>query len=396
MKIELPSVKNVGSLEILLASYPILVAYQYGFLRFDVLILLIMSAISFAKRKIILKNKRLTLIFLYVILHEFIWLFVTGGSQTQINNIISLVVIIGSVFIIVPAIDAVKLKNSFYLIGLIVMAGLLYHVLVLARGGSITPIQIPFLPDMGADSRFHEIYDNRPTSFFEEPAGAAVYLLVPFWFSLRDAKYLWSAVIGLFVLLSTSTNGIVFLAILSITYVGTQKLRWWNVVLIMIVGIGLGYIYLTNSAFEVGREKIEGTEYEQTSRLFNGPEIVTHMPSEDLIMGMPYHTIEDYYKSNSLKDAILLESHKGFYFVSAIWYIIIKYGIVGFLIFGFFYLWLFQRGKQIWPYLIVVLIGMVSSSTILNGGWAYQTIILLSLANTWSPLQRRTLRNNFK
>ena len=383
MTVFFPSIKRIGLLELLLAFYPILMLYQYGLLRFDVFVLIVMAIVALRRRKGALKETTFYMLCMFVLIHDFIWLFVADGGPSQINNYISVFLTFASIIIIVPAIEIDKLKDSFYLVALVVIGGLAYHLVQLTIGKTISPIRIPFFPNLGEESRFSEFYHDRPTSFFTEPGGAAAYLLVPLLFALREKRYVWSFVLGLFVLLTGSTNGVVLLVALFLVFFITQNNKLRYKITIVLVGAILGYFFMLNPIFDVGRNKISETTYETSSRLYNGPEIVMHMPFEDLILGMPFHTVDDYYVSGGLHGAVLIEDIRGTYFVSTIWKIIIRYGFIGLLFFLLFYISVFKKGRQIWPYLATVLIAMISSSSLFNGTWAFQSILLLSLGNAW-------------
>lgn len=367
---------KIGPLEFLFAMYPILVAYNYGPLRFDMLILLIMLFLALQKKKGYLHFKPLLFLSIFILAHELIWFVVTGGSITQLNNFISIVLFISALFVITPALDSQKMINSISIVSLFVVLGLIYHLLILQTGSTVSPLRI--LPDPGADSRFHEI-STRPTSFFEEPSGFITYMLMPLLFSLIEKKYVLTGIVAIFILLSTSTNGIVFLFLMLIIYILTQRISKMAIVTIVIGGIALGYLFMNNEAFEKGRDKLETTEYDQTSRLYNGPEVVFNMPTEHLYLGIPYHTIDEYYlKTRYLKDVVLLESHSGAFFVSSFWLIIIKYGIVGLFLVLYLYVSILKRTKLIWPYMIIFIVAMFSQSTFLNSGWTFQLIFMMA------------------
>ena len=103
------------------------------------------------------------------------------------------------------------------------MVGLLYQWGLIAAGGEVRPIQLPFL-DMG-ESRL-ETFSVRPSSFFMEPAAYVAFMYLPLAFSLIERKFIWTAAIILSEFLTTSTTGLLTSFIVLIVYVFTQKVNF--------------------------------------------------------------------------------------------------------------------------------------------------------------------------
>lgn len=365
--------------EILLALYPVLCGYTFYGLPMSLLLLLIIDGLAIIRSGKILKHKFLMYFVLFVLLHELLILFLTGVNTTKINNFVGLIIFTVSIFIIVPSINIDKYKNAFYLLAFIYTVGIIYHSILIYSGHTVSPIKMPFMPDPGAESRLYEVGD-RPVSFFWEPGNYASFMLFPLYFSLYSEKKYYSLLIILAIFISSSTNGVIFSLIMLIGYAFTQKLSKAQIAGIIVFGLlSISALFYLN-IFQNTKEKLLNTDYEHTIRLYNGPVIVSNMPSKHLILGIPYYSTEDYYnKTNFVKDGlIILKDHD--LFVSSFWQLIIKYGIIGLIIYLFFIYKLYRRNIELRPYILIYFVSMFSQSTLLNAGW-FTTVTFMLVIN---------------
>ena len=374
--INIIDLNNMGGLEFLLALYPILGQYVFGWLHLDLLILLILDFLAFSKKKGILKCKPLLWFNIFVIAHEiFVYILTGANNQTHLNYFISIVIFLLSIFVVVPALDFKKFSNSVNFISVFCMIGLIYHFLLIQTGHSVSPI--PILPDLlGESSRLHEI-GERPVSFFWEPSGYITYMMIPLFLSLIERNFVWSAIIMFTVLLSTSTNGIVFSFILIVGYVLTQKIGTKYKLIMVVFGVAFAYFLINSSLFESGVEKINETDYEHTSRLYNGPTIVANLPTNHLILGIPRFNVYEYYSKTSYLGATQLLEKDDEIFLPTLYFIITKYGLVTLAIYIWLLVYIFKKDRKIWPYLIVIVVGMFSQIAVLNLSWTYSMIFML-------------------
>ena len=183
-------IRRFGLLEVLIALYPILMGYQYGSIPCTLLFLLVMDLLAlFRKTNFSLPSKYMKYLAVFVIMHEVI-LCATMKSlpSYHVNSIVSLLVIIPSIFVIVPVVNFEKLKGAINLIAVICMMGMFYHFIILQTGYYVSPIKVPFMPDMQSGTRLYsEVF--RPCSFFWEPQSYCTFMSVPLFYSLIDKKY---------------------------------------------------------------------------------------------------------------------------------------------------------------------------------------------------------------
>ena len=241
---------DVGFFEIFYVLIFILSAYRlYGIPLSAVLWVIFAILLLFKKKKKDISSyKPLIYLSVYCVLHEFIYLFIANGN---FNAFILQIVYFWCLYKAPSIIDAKKLKGSINWIALISIGGLLYQWAIIASGGDVRPIGLPFL-EM-SENRL-EVFSIRPSSFFMEPAAFVAFMYVPLVFSLIEKKYIWTCVIILANFLTTSTTGIFTSFILLGVYVFSQKVSFKIRLLVISLGAIL-FLSLTNiEAFQTDRK----------------------------------------------------------------------------------------------------------------------------------------------
>lgn len=392
-------INEIGGLELLFAFYLILSGYTYGPVSFTWLVLLIMDVWAIKRKVVFSFFKPILYLLIFYLIHELIVLaFFSGFASYHINRVFSSLIVLSSVFIIVPALDYKKMVGSLYVVAIISMVGLLYHYFLLASGrfGDIHPLTLPFLPEMSTDSRSFEII-LRPTSFYWEPAAYVTFMMVLLFLALWEKKYLFAGVILVLNLLSTSTNGIILSFLMVVIFVFTQKIGTWSRILIVVASVFLVSFLLTSDIFEQGVQKMEmeSADVQGSIRLSNGPNLIKAIPSSDLIFGIPAANIDDYYKMNpSIHSASIGFTDKDTIYVTDLWMVLIKYGIIGLLLYLNVFYSILKRQRLIWPYLFVLIVAMFSQSVFLGSTYAFQIIFMLVFCRYLDNLRFCSLKKN--
>lgn len=314
---------------------------------------------------------------LFIILHEIaLSFFLKELPSYFINfNIVTMVNIV-MVGALVGSLDANKLYNSFILVGVISMIGLLYHFIQINFFRQIIhPIQLPFMPQMGIESRFYNM-GYRPLSFFTEPGAFSSYMTIPLFWSLYKRKIIFASIITISIFLSTSTNGFAFSAVIwgVMIFSGGYKKKI-RVVLVLLVFCGI-YLIFANSYFDAGINKISNTNYFRNVRIVNGPIVCYEMPRENLIFGINEANLGDYLRTNTELTVNLLGSLKDIY-VTSIWMVLAKFGILGVILYLIVYLKLFAASQKIRPYIWMVLLAMFTQNVYLTGFWVVQIVFVI-------------------
>lgn len=372
---------KIGGFELLFAFFPILSQYSFGKVYFAIIFLLIMDFISLAKGRKPYKFKPLLFFLVFYVIHEIPILI---GYNGNIFGFLQYTLTLASIFIIVPALRMEKLLGAIYLVALISMGGLIYHAVLLFSGniGDLHPLTLPFLPNFDAESRAMEIIP-RPTSFYWEPASYVTFMMIPMFFSLLERKYVFTFAIVFLNLLSGSTNGIALSFSMLVFFIFTQNTKLISKVLIVAAGVVMGFFLMTSELFEVGVEKMNNTEIETNQRLHNGTALIKAMPLEHIITGFPANDVTEYYHSDDrINRSDIIPLYSGNVFVSDLWGVLAKFGILGYLLYLSIYLFLFKKVKTARPYVLTLFVAMVSQSLFLGPFFAFQMMVMLTYMNS--------------
>lgn len=368
---------KVGIIELLFTLYGILIYYSYGVASVGDFLIALIGLYAFVIKKTYFVYKPLFYLLLFIILHEIILtLFLKSIPGYFINSTIITIFNILIVGFIVSVIDPEKLYNSFVLLAIICMIGLVYHFTqIYFFHQYIHPIKIPFLPELGEKSRLLE-FSNRPVSFFPEPASYASFMAIPLFWSLQKKKMILSLIFTLSILLSTSTNGFVYVAVLWISTFFTgnfhRKYKFISIVLLVIIVS----IVVKTQYFDAGINKIERTDYMNNVRLVNGPILYFRMPLIHQILGVDAANLSDYVNSNSVSGNHLV-LYSGVFYASTFWLALGKYGVLGLFFYLLILIKLFKKTPILRPYILVLFFALFSDPTFLGGVWVMQTVVLL-------------------
>lgn len=368
------NIEKIGLLEIMLALYPIISGYQYGFIPMSLVWLLVMDAVAMTKKRQRLQEKLLMVVFLFVLLHEIVVWVITGFPSTHLNFILSTSICLFSIFIIAPVLQYDRLEGSLFLVGYISCIGLLYHFGLLLSGESISPIRLPFLPAPDMDSRLYEVSD-RPCSFYWEPASFVTFMMIPLFISMIKKRWVILVFILLCIFLSTSTNGIILAPCMILVYVLMARQKTFSRVFVAVMLFGMVFLLFNSNFFEMGIDKLTNTNVESNVRTSNGPWLISHMPAEHIFFGLPTHTVEEYVDMGFVSNE-RVRSHGGM-FLSDFWLVWASYGIIGLVLYIISYIQFAYRERTLWPYIAVLLIALFSQSLSFRPLYVYQLCFIL-------------------
>ena len=369
------NLRSIGAIELSFALMLILGGYSFKGVPLSLALPGVLFLILLFRPKLRQVNPLpiFTLLVGYVLIHDFIYLFVASGN---INAYLNLIVNLGLVFLAVGRIDIEKFKGSLNLVALISMVGLLFQWVEVAAGGGVRPIQLPFL-DM-QEVRL-EYLGSRPSSFFMEPAAYAAFMYVPLMFSLIDKKYIWSFIIILSDFLTTSTIGIVTSFIMLLVYVFTQKVSTKTRLLTVLMGGILAFALLSVDAFQGGVDKMENEDIENNTRTSQGPYIVSTMQPYEMVFGSLYPNATDYCLAGRAPD---VQFASGLVFISTTWLLILIYGFVGLVLYLLFYYRIGKRSRETIPLIACLIATMFSSSYSFTLTFVYTSVSLMLVMNS--------------
>ena len=363
---------QIGSVELIYAFSLLLAGFRFGNIPMTIVTWSILIVIVFFREKTItLENFwPLSLFITYWIFHE---LYIILVDNVNLNGYIEQIIFFTSFYFLYPYLNLEKLRGSLNWVAIISIAGLLYQWTIIASGGEIHPLEIPFLKM--SDYRL-ETLTIRPSSFFMEPAAYVAFMVCPLALSLMDKKYIWTIIIILSIFLTTSTTGIILSFVILAMSLFISKVNKISIFAVLIIGIGLFYALTHFNAFKVGLEKYQNTEIETNVRLTQGPKVVKSMELYEYAFGAPYSSTYNYCRDRSVKGVVYYG--KAVY-MSTIWYLILRFGIIGLLLYLYIYYTIIRSSRLTIPITTSLIIVMFSSSYTIGSTYIFTLLFILTI-----------------
>ena len=154
------------------------------------------------------------------------------------------------------------------------------------------------------------------------------------------------------------------------------KVNKTSIFAVIITGFGLFYTLTHVDAFKTGLQKYENTDVETTVRLVQGPKIVKSMNLQEYAFGAPYSTAYNYCKDRKIKGIIYYGKSV---YMSTFWFIILRFGIIGILLYLYIYYKVIQSSRLTIPLTTCLLAVMFSSNYSLGGTYLFTLLFLLTI-----------------
>lgn len=363
------NIRQAGGIELFFSTLLILSGYSFNGVPLQVVLWCLLFVLLLTKKK----HKKtvfrpLVILAIYFLVHDFVYLFIANGN---FNAFVMQIVYFGCSMMAINVFEINRLKGSLNVVAIISMVGLLYQWGIIAAGGGVHPIQIPFL-DMG-ESRL-EALSARPSSFFMEPAAYVEFMYIPLIFSLLDRKFVWTAIIILSEFLTTSTTGLLTSFIMLLVYVFTQKVNFKIRIFATLLG-GVMLFSLTHlEAFKGSTEKLDNTDVETNMRLSQGPYVVSTMTPVEMVCGASYSSAYQYCRAGRAPFVVFYNEEV---FMSTTWKLILIYGFIGLFLYLLFYYKLARGNRETIPLVVCLVAVMFSSGYGIGLSFVYSGIPLL-------------------
>lgn len=365
------NIRQAGGIELFFSTLLILSAYSFNGIPLQVILWCLLFVFLLTKKKC-KKNvfRPLAILAVYILIHDFVYLFVANGN---VNAFIMQIVYFGCMMMAINVFDINKLKGSLNVIAIITMVGLLYQWGIIAAGGGVHPIEIPFL-DM--EKNRLDSFSVRPSSFFMEPAAYVEFMYIPLIFSLIDKKFIWTAIIIITEFLTTSTTGLLTSFIMLIAYIFTQKVSIKIRLFTLLLGGAMLFSLTHVEAFKGSTEKLDNTDVETNVRLTQGPYVVSTMNREEMVCGAPYSSAYQYCSSGRAPYVVYYGKEV---YMSTTWRLILIYGFIGLYLYLSFYYKIIRENRETIPLVACLIVIMFSSGFGVGLSFVYSGIPLLLL-----------------
>lgn len=400
--------KNNIWLYLLFLFIPILNVYSFGVGNIALIALLLVAIYGLISGNVFKKQKLFLFLGFLVIFHEAIFYVmynVPKTSGTWFNRIVEELLFVISIATFVNVFDLGKLYKWWRLVGLLFMIGLFYHSIeYYVFNHNVDMIKLPFLP-LSDNKVFEKILTvdyTRPRSFFTEPSHYASFMLPLLFLNLLYKDYKYGAINMAFLLLSTSSLGIVtgafFLIVMSFKHTS------FKIKLLLIIFLIIGYFcFLNMDIFQYARDKIatsNGGDESSSLRLFFTASVWAELPIDLKILGIPNFSIGDFLLQNSkyIPNQLVwvLQDESSINYASSFWFVAVKFGFVVWIVYLFFYIRNIQKSwsSPILYYALMIFVATFIQSCFLNSIFMSQIVLMLVLLNNKKYIDEKYNCNN--
>lgn len=395
-------------LYLLFLFIPILNVYSFGVGNIALIALLLVAIYGLISGNVFKKQKLFLFLGLLVIFHEAIFYVmynVPKTSGTWFNRIVEELLFVISIATFVNVFDLGKLYKWWRLVGVLFMIGLFYHSIeYYVFNHNVDMIKLPFLP-LSDNKVFEKVLTvdyTRPRSFFTEPSHYASFMLPLLFLNLLYKDYKYGAINMVFLLLSTSSLGIVtgafFLIVMSFKHTS------FKIKLLLIISLIIGYFcFLNMEIFQYARDKIatsNGGDESSSLRLFFTASVWAELPIDLKILGIPNFSIGDFLLQNSkyIPNQLVwvLQDESSINYASSIWFVAVKFGLVVWIVYLFFYIRNIQKSwsSPILYYALMIFVATFIQSCFLNSIFMSQIVLMLVLLNNKKYIDEKYNCNN--
>ena len=395
-------------LYLLFLFIPILNVYSFGVGNIALIALLLVAIYGLISGSVFKKQKLFLFLGFFVIVHEAIFYVMYNVPKTSgpwFNRIVEELLFVMSIATFVNVFDLDKLYKWWRIIGVLFMIGLFYHSIeYYVFNHYVDMIKLPFLPlsDNKVFEKILTIDYTRPRSFFTEPSHYASFMLPLLFLNLLYKDYRYGAINMVFLLLSTSSLGIVTGAFLLI--VMSFKHTSFKIKLLLIIFLIIGYFcFLNMDIFQYARDKIatsNGGDESSSLRLFFTASVWAELPVDLKILGIPNFSIGDFLLQNSkyIPNQLVwvLQDESSINYASSFWFVAVKFGFVVWIVYLFFYIRNIQKSwsSPILYYALMIFVATFIQSCFLNSIFMSQIVLMLVLLNNKKYIDEKYNCNN--
>ena len=354
-------------LEMLIPFYGVFEPYKISIIPFTAIILSIIALSHYDRKIKVTKQTKPYLIFVgYMTIRDILHMFLSVSDPigTQVNRLISNVVLYVLIFVVCNNdFDEAILYRWWKIAGVIFGLGMIYHVFqLLVLGQDIYPLSL--IPGYDIAHKGVESF-TRPTSFFSEPAAYVGSMLPLLFLALKRKDFKWAALSTFLIAVSTSTVGIILVAVLWLVFIISEKKSFKVTVLYSAFVVLFVAMFMYLPIFSDALQKLEDvSEGESTwgSRVKGPFQMIGAMDWDELPFGTSTLDTKTFVYENL--DELSKDSGPYIYaskgedvFLNTFCLIIYRYGILGLLFFlKIFVSQIFDKKYEARMYVIMLLV----------------------------------------
>ncbi|ELC8425430.1 hypothetical protein [Clostridium perfringens] len=383
--------KSVSIMEIVIPFFYIINQYNIGTLPLGLVVLTGALIWHYFNHGKIIFYRPFILFFGFMIFHDIIKIVIVPFNVgLWVERLIYFIFLLS----ITEQVDEDNLYKVWRFVGIIAIIGIYiqsFQVYILNK--PVTMIKI--FPFLSSNSSNYLIEYMRPHSFFLEPAAYVTWILPLLCMCMERKKTIFSILISISILLSTSSIGCVMTGVIWLYYAfsgkGENKKGFYRFTIFAILIIGLA-IFINADVFSETINKLTSISLNNTSnyvRIAFGIQLFISLPILYKFFGIPYGNIVSYLMSGNVdlaKFGLNTDiSYLGF--VNSISNCAILYGFFGlFFYMNFYYKLLKNINKRYRCFFIICFLSIFAQSVFWNSLFVTQFSVLLGCA----------LRGNYK
>ena len=365
-----------------LPVFCILQYYTYGFLSVGLIMIYVLTALCFYADSKWYIYKPIVYFLIYILFNNLIkMLFIQEVSSEYYNTILEKIASFLVLVAVSSRINENQLYKSWTIVAAPVLAGMVFQsFMAYGLQKPVSPISI--LPISSEMARQWTISSLRPSSLFSEPSAFVWFMLPLLFLAIKRGKYVFAIIINLAMFLSTSTTGILLSLLLwlafSVFMPRSRKEKILSIILVIAFVLLLAFL----SVFSFSKEKLITTDIGDSFRLGYGFKILSTMPKNQWLFGVPYSSVASYITDSGNVPASWYDIRIPYFsFVNAFCQNFIQYGLIGTILYLNLFFALYRGGdKEIRPLLLVDFLSIWGESVSFGSGlFIVQFAVLIAL-----------------
>ncbi len=353
-----------------LPVFCILQYYTYGFLSIGLIMIYVLTALCFYTDNKWYIYKPIMYFLIYMLFNSLIKVLFMGevGSEyynTILEKVASFLVLVA----ISSRIDENQLYKSWTIVAVPVLAGMLFQsFMVYVLQKPVSPI--PILPISSEMARIWTQSSLRPSSLFSEPAALVWFMLPLLFLAIKRRNYVFAILITMAIFLSTSTTGILLSLLLWLAFSVSMPMRRKERILTIALIVAFVLLFSLLSVFTFAKEKLITTNIESSFRLGYGFRIISTIPKNQWLFGVPYSSVASYITDSGNVPASWYDINIPYFsYVNSFCQNFLEYGLIGTLLYFNLFFALYRRGdKWIRPLLLAAFLSIWGQSLSFGSG----------------------------
>ncbi|WP_298067379.1 hypothetical protein [uncultured Cetobacterium sp.] len=375
---------------LLLAIFPILNIYD-GINPFNLgtilLILVVLLEITIKKNFQINLKIGVTM-FLLIMINIYTGIISNINIERTINNTIGGMIsfgVLGTFLLNVDKKSKLKIFQYIKIVSLISTVYIFLQFLFFKMNGVILKGNIVFL-NYSEEGYFKSIEWGRPTSFFVEPAHYVIYTAPIYLILIVNKKFFLASILGLGLIISTSSTGI-FLAIIlpGVLFLKKNLKNKIKFIILIVASVYLFYLIDSHLFFKTFK-KFQFNMLKDNIRISGGVEIFKYLDFSKLLFGIGLNQLSDFAKQKG----VLISNYSNTFL-----YTVISFGITGILIWNIYLYNLYRNLSKKYKLIFLILIFIQLSDQIIFNQNLFYLLLIISICSKISKGESKRSERKF-